>query len=67
MCKKDYRLMIKRHFKKGTFQVFRQPMNLIHATATQYKKMGGYYVERREDGLLLLDLKHNTMTIYIQK
>lgn len=67
MCKKAYRTMIKRHFKKGTFQVFRQPLNLIHATATQYKKMEGYYVEKQENGLLLLNLKSNTMTIYIQK
>lgn len=67
MRREQIKKIIKRHFKKGTFKTFRQPLNLIHATATQYEKMPDYYVERREDGLLLLNKKNNTMTIYIQK
>lgn len=63
----DYKKAIKRHLRRGTFETVRTTKGNISITQNQLSNSSDYYIERKKEGLLVLNKKLNHLTLYIQQ
>lgn len=68
MNKKDIKTRIKRHLKRGTFMNVSVTKAQLTATFNALKVNSSFtYVEKHKNGMLVLDIVKNRLTIYTLK
>lgn len=59
--------MIKRRLKKGDYEAIQAAAENISITARHFSDQPDYYIERKDEGMLLFNLKTEKLTVYLEK
>lgn len=65
--KMDVKKAIKKHLREQSFQTVSVTAANISLTEKQLQWQKQYYIERRKEGMLVLDKKANRLTLYLEK
>ena len=65
--KMDVKKAIKKHLREQSFQTVTATAANISLTEKQLRWQKQYYIERKKDGMLVLNKKDNHLTLYIEK